>query len=447
MSGEKCAFRAVWVATVRNLDFEVSPEKKLFKSRFSQVADSLADRNMNAVIFQVRPMLDAFYPSAINPWSEFLTGKQGTGIQGDWNPLALMIEEAHERGLEFHAWFNPYRVTGTRYTDSTFADHTLEQLDAMPVPQLLSLYAAHGILASSNFAVQHPRLVYRHDRLLYLDAGFPEVRKHIVDTVMEVVQNHDVDGIHFDDYFYPYNVSVAEMAELTKTTFDRHSAGFSDTPEGWGGWLRHNNDEMIRSVHEAIRAENAKSGRAVQFGVSPFGIWWNNLNHPAGSPTGDTTFTFTGGVYADTRKWVLEEWIDYIVPQIYWERDHPAAPYAPLVRWWADLVDGKNVHLYIGHGNYKHAAAPFCDLAAWRNPREILEQVAYCSKYPSVKGNVFFAFNHVNRIEETEPGDRVLVDSNNLLREYWREHLPTTPAKPWLLAVSPAEPPVVGSGN
>lgn len=436
----KKEFRAVWVATVRNLDIPVARTESDFENSFSAILDALEDRNMNAVIFQVRPALDAFYPSRINPWSEFLTGKQGESVLGGWDPLALMIAAAHKRGLEYHAWLNPYRVTCLGYTADTFQGLGLEPPDNMPVPELVRLYAEKGLLAPNNFAVLHPRMVYRHNRLLYLDAGFPEVRRHVVETVEEIIQKYDVDAVHFDDYFYPYDVPVGAMIDKTETAFELHGAGFPDNDEGWGNWLRHNNDEAVRGVCKAVRAENAKSGRAVQFGISPFGIWWNRANHLDGSSTGDTGFTFTGGVYADTRKWVLEEWVDYIAPQLYWEFDHPTAPYAELVRWWANLCDGKNVHLYIGHGNYKHATAPFRDLAAWRDSREIPNQLIYNAGFAQVNGGVFFAFNHINNTDASGPDNRVLVDSSRLLREHWRKHMPVVPAKPWLLPKAPAAP-------
>jgi len=410
-------FRAAWVATVRNLDFPVAPDEDVFRDRFRQVLDTLADWNMNAVIFQVRPMLDAFYPSAINPWSRFLTGKQGEAPAGDWNPLALMVEETHKRGLEYHAWLNPYRVTGERYSDDTFPGFSP---DEMPMAELLALYVDSGVLAAGNFAVLHPHAVYRHAGLLYLDAGLPEVRRHIVDTVTEIVRNHDVDAIHFDDYFYPYNVPEDEMIGITRTAFDLHRNGFADDRQGRGAWLRHNNDEMIYGVRRAILAENGRSGRNVRFGVSPFGVWWNLEHHPDGSPTGDTTFTYSGGVYADTRKWVLEGWIDYIVAQLYWERSHATAPFEPLARWWAELCSQSPVDLYIGHGNYKHVTAPFHELDSWLDAREILEQVTLAEKLGQVKGSVFFAFNHLSRTDSGGPNGQVLLDSNRLLREHLR---------------------------
>jgi len=448
----KYQFRAVWVSTAWNIDLPVSPVEQLFRNRFTAILNTVVDWNMNAIIFQVSPMLDAFYPSQINPWSEFLTGQQGRSVEGIWDPLALMIEETHRRGLEFHAWFNPYRVTGNR----NVSGYTQAQLAALSIPEHMQRFITAGHLSSDNFAVRNPHFVYRHDGLLWLDPGFPEVRQHVVNTIMEVVLNYDVDAIHFDDYFYPFTFPVgtavgpAGGTGVTRGTFELHGAGFPDNPDGWANWLRFNNDEMIRKVGEAIRAENSRSGRAVQLGVSPFGIWDNDRNQPGlGTPgLGGTTLTNTGGVWADTRRWVVEEMVDYMAPQIYWEFTHAVAPYEPIARWWAQLHQDRNVSLYVGLAHYKHRSAPFRYLAAWQDPTQIPRQLDFNQTYPSIRGNIFFTFQDINRVTGPLPWGPIQVEANRLLRTRWQQYITVVPPMTWLLP-SPPSPPqnVTRQGN
>ena len=441
----KYQFRSVWISTAWNIDLPPSPVETQFRNRLNAILDTVVNWNMNAIIFQVSPMLDAFWPSQVNPWSEFLTGGQGNPVVGDWDPLAVMIELTHSRGLEFHAWFNPYRVTGNR----TVAGFTQAQLNALSIPEHMERFIAAGHLDPDNFAVQNPHFVYRNDGLLWLDPGFPEVRQHVVNTIMEVVLNYDVDAIHFDDYFYPFTfpatqaVGPAGGAGVTRSTFEQHGLGqFSDNVEGWGNWLRHNNDEMIRKVGEAIRAENERSGRAGQLGVSPFGIWDNDRNQPGiGTPgLGGTTLTNTGGVWADTRRWVIEEMVDYMAPQIYWEFTHAVAPYEPIARWWAQLHEGRNVSLYIGLAHYKHRSAPFRYLAAWQDPTQLPRQMDFNMRYPSIRGEIFFTFQDVNRATGPLPWGPIQVEANSLLRTRWQQHMTIIPPMPWLGSAAPAAP-------
>ncbi|MCL2193185.1 MAG: family 10 glycosylhydrolase, partial [Treponema sp.] len=202
----KRQFRSAWVATVHNLDMPLAASPEEFRREFISILDVFQDWNMNALIFQVRPTLDAFYPSRINPWSHFLTGTQGQ--DPGWDPLEWMIAQTHGRGMEFHAWFNPYRVTAANYRWLSVPGHTSAQIIEMGTADLVRTLNAVGMLADNNFAVLHPEYVYRFNGRLYLDAGFPAVRQHVVDTIREVIENYDVDAIHFDDYFYPYRAGA-----------------------------------------------------------------------------------------------------------------------------------------------------------------------------------------------------------------------------------------------
>ena len=432
----KRQFRAAWAATVHNLDIPVTSSREEFQYYFNRMLDTFQDWNMNALIFQVRPALDAFYRSRINPWSQFLTGTQGADPL--WDPLEWMVAQTHGRGMEFHAWFNPYRVTAVNYNWLSVPGRTGAQLADLGTVELIRALNDGGILADNNFAVLHPEYVYRFNGRLYLDPGFPAVRQHVVDTIREVIENYDVDAIHFDDYFYPYPAGrlVFGSANEDRVAFERYGLGrFPDTPAGIEQWRRDNNTALVRAVRAAILAENQRSNRAIQFGISPFGIWEHRQNDPRGSNTPVTSLrTFSGSVLADTYLWVREGLIDYIVPQIYWSFDQRAAPYAELVRWWASLVQGANVNLFIGHANYNHldSAAP-----AWRNPAEILNQLRFNQLHPEVSGSVFFRYRRLHPVVETEPQHRVANEAIERLRAHFQAHKTIVPAKPWLQSAAP----------
>ena len=441
----KTGFRGVWVATVLNLNIPRARSAEHFKEEYLRILDTLADWNMNAVIFQVRPMLDAFYPSRINPWSQFLTGRQGQepAWLADWDPLEWMVAEAHARGIEFHAWFNPYRVTSSGPQELSVPGFAPADLARMTAPDLVSALVSGGILSPENFAVRNPRFTYVYNGRLYLDAGRPEVRRHVVDTVMEVVRGYDVDAVHFDDYFYPYRAGARAFggAGEDRETFDLYGAGrFADTARGMDAWRRENNTDLIRAVRGAISAENRRSMRAVQFGISPFGIWEHAQNDPRGSntPTGSGS-TYSGQVFADTLLWVREELIDYIVPQVYWSFDQGAAPYAELVRWWSSAVEGRNVNLYIGHANYKHLDSAAME-PAWMNPEEIPNQLRYNRTLPAVSGNAFFSFSRLLEVPGTGPVERAANEAIRLLKADLAAHKTLPPPKPWLDRRLPAPP-------
>jgi uncharacterized lipoprotein YddW (UPF0748 family) len=432
-SANKYEFRATWVSTISNLDINRQSSETMFKKAYNNILDTCQSLNMNAVIFQVRPLLDAFYPSEINPWSQFLySNKQGQGPA--WDPLEIMLEETHKRGMEYHAWFNPYRVTQSAY-ETLLQNKSQSTLDGMTNAQVIALLRDAEILAANNFAVLHPEYVYRYERKFYLDAGIPAVRQHIIDTIKEVIENYDVDAIHFDDYFYPYNATDAMMSAVEVNT--AYYAGYPGNREAREQWRRDNNTALINGVKAAIAAENQTKNKAIQFGVSPFGIWYRNTLDPRGSNTGATAFTYTDGVYADTYKWIKDESIDYMCPQIYWEQTHASAPYDVLASWWADVVEGLDVALYIGHANYKHIQT--ASVAAWQNPEEIINQLKFNQNDQRIKGSSFFSYKDVNRTSGTGTGIPVLIESNKLIKAYW-EYPTLVPPKPWLKSTPPAAP-------
>ena len=355
----KLKMRGVWVATVGNIDFHKHKDKKTFQKEYLEVVKNLSGNNFNTIIFQIRPTNDAFYKSELNPWSRYLSGKEGEGIPG-FDPLKFMIEEAHKHGLEFHAWLNPYRVAG----ESPFCkEHYLEKL------------------SPKNFARKHPELVLEiplgsGNYQLILNPGEPEVVKFIEDTIKEIVTNYDVDAIHFDDYFYPYR----DIGDIDKNSFAKYN------PENLplDDWRRNNVNTIIKGVHTLLKSQKRK----VQFGISPFGIWANKEKNPQGSLSKGTQSYFRQ--FADSRLWVKEGWIDYIVPQIYWEFDHEVAPYAALTDWWADVAKNTKVNLYIGQ-----SAAKLGSSRAWKNSDELFDQLRYNSKHKTIKGTVLFSYRSV----------------------------------------------------
>ncbi|SHE38839.1 family 10 glycosylhydrolase [Caloramator proteoclasticus] len=400
----KRQFRTAWVSTVTNLDFPSRPglTEEEFKQEYLKILDEFEELNFNAITVQVRPKLDAFYKSDLNPWSEYLTGVQGK--DPGWDPLEWMIKVTHERNMEFHAWFNPYRVTNTYEPNKT-------------IDEILAT------LADNNWAKMHPQYVLKFDGKLLLNPGEPEVINYIKESIVEVVQKYDVDAIHFDDYFYPYKVTRNGVtyyfgdANEDLETFQKYGQGFTDIKD----WRRNNVNTLIKEVSKAIKEKKPY----VKFGISPFGIWGHYDKHPEGSAEGvgsHTPITSSASyddIYADTRKWVKEGWIDYITPQIYWAFGTTAAPYGELVDWWADVVKGTNCHLYIGHANYKINSND----NDWKNPEEIGNQLKFNLLYNEVKGSSFFSLKQL-RLNN-------LGDTDKIKNDYFKTKA-FVPAMPWI---------------
>ncbi|SDD25897.1 Uncharacterized lipoprotein YddW, UPF0748 family [Algoriphagus faecimaris] len=343
-------FRGVWIATVVNIDWPeagTDPWPKQ-KSDFIALLDHYKKLNFNAVIVQVRTAGDAFYPSRYAPWSRYLTGKEGKAPNTTENPLTWMIKQAHDRGLEFHAWLNPYRAT--------FDDKT-------------------NLLSSEHDFNLHRDWMLKYGSKYYYDPGMPAVKEKLVAVIKELVENYSIDAIHFDDYFYPYKIGNQVFPDQKSyTQYKKPGQSLED-------WRRQNVNELIRAAHEVIK--NTKPW--VQFGISPFGVWRNSDKDPKGSSTraGQTNFD---DLYADPLAWMQNGWIDYLIPQIYWSMDYDLASYQKLNDWWSANSFGTNV--YIGNGPYK-----IRDNAdkAWENPREINNQVNYTRTLPTIQGNAFFS--------------------------------------------------------
>ena len=304
-SPEKREFRGAWIQCV-NGQFEGMPTDQM-KKTLSYQLDELWRDGVNAIIFQVRPECDALYQSSIEPWSRFLTGQQGRAPQPYWDPLQWMIDECHKRGMELHAWINPYRAR-TKTTQ---------------------------LLASNHIASRRPDLVFEYDGLLILNPGIQENREYICKVVDDIVARYDVDGLHIDDYFYPYPVAGKEIPD--RAQFEQYGRGFRNVAD----WRRDNVNEFVEELSKTIH----KRKPWVKFGVSPFGIYRNERSAPGvGSKTNGTQNY--DDLYADVLLWVNNGLIDYCVPQLYWEIGHKAADYATLIKWWDKHAS--KLPLYIG---------------------------------------------------------------------------------------------------
>ena len=347
--------RGVWLATVANRDWPSRPGLTPAQQRTELIAhlDTAVRDRLNTVMFQVRPTADALWPSPYEPWSQYLTGTQGQ--DPGWDPLGTAVEEAHVRGLQLHAWFNPYRIANN--TDLT------------------KLVASHP-------ARKHPDWVVVYGGKLYYNPGLPQVRAFVEDAILDAVKKYPVDGVHFDDYFYPYPVAGQSFDD--DAAYDTYGGGFADR----AAWRRDNIDKLIRET--AARIEQIRPG--TRFGISPFGVWRNIATDSRGSDTRAGVQTYDD-LCADTRKWVRENWIDYIVPQLYWNIGFAAADYAKLLPWWAEVARGTKTQLYAGEALYK--AGDPAQPAAWQDPAELSRHLTLAAKYPQVGGHVFFAARDV----------------------------------------------------
>lgn len=346
-SNPKREFRGAWMHTVFQGQYakQTSEENKAYLRR---QLDLLQDAGVNAVLFQVRPSADAFYPSNLEPWSRFLT-KDGKAPEPYWDPLQFMVDEAHARGMELHAWLNPYRVT-TSKTEVLPPGHIYHK-----EPWRFVRYAGDG--------------------KLYFDPGLPENREFIVDVVLNIVERYDVDGIHFDDYFYPYPAGGKAFPD--DKSYAKYGKGMDR-----GDWRRQNVDLLIEDVHNAIRGSQRPW---VRFGISPFGIYRNKKNDPKGSDTNG--LENYGDLYADVLLWAEKGWIDYLLPQLYWELEHPKASYLVLVDWWAKATDPK-CQLYIGQDVERSMKFP--DLAPSEEPNQLSHKVQLTRQAPEIQGNCWW---------------------------------------------------------
>lgn len=357
-SHPKHELRAVWIATVGNIDWpsssNLSTEQQ--QKEFIELLDLVKKNNMNAVVFQIRPSADAFYPSAIEPWSKWLTGTQGKAPDPYYDPLAFAISECRKRGIDIHVWLNPYRAV----SDTTY------------------------VVADNHITRLHPEWFLRYGRTTFFDPGLPQTRDYVSRVVSDIVRRYDVDAIHFDDYFYPYRIARLEFPD--SSSFARYPNGFPADKKD--DWRRNNVNLIIKQLHDSIKAIKPW----VEFGISPFGVWRNISQDSTGSNTraGQTNYD---DLFADILKWQQEGWIDYVVPQIYWQIGFRVADYKVLADWWSKNTFGSQ--LYIGQAPYR------VDKKArdkvWRSSKEIIRQIKLNRTYPTISGSMFFSAKVLRR--------------------------------------------------
>ncbi len=387
-------FRAAWVATVDNIDWPSRRDLNTAEQQRELIAmlDRAKELRMNALVFQVRPAADAMYPSTLEPWSAYLTGAQGRAPSPAWDPLAFVVREAHARGIELHAWFNPYR-----------ARHPSDKSPLDP----------------THIAVARPSMVKRYGSYLWMDPGEPAVIEKSVAVIVDVVKRYDVDGVHIDDYFYPYKERDSRGSLIPfpdEASFAAYNAKGGSLP--LDDWRRANVDTFVRRMYE--RVKQAKPW--VKVGISPFGIW------RPGSPADVRGFDSYAELYGDSRKWLREGWLDYASPQLYWPIAKDGQPYPSLLNWWA----GENVkQRHMWPGNYTSRVGT---AAAW-TADELVNQIAVTRRQGNATGNVHFSmsvFMPPKNPASTSAAERELLASRLMRESYAAPAL--VPASPWLSA-------------
>jgi uncharacterized lipoprotein YddW (UPF0748 family) len=349
----KREMRAVWVATVANIDWpsQRNLTSKAQRDEMRSMLNEFEKNNINAIVLQIRPTADAFYPSALEPWSNWLTGKQGVRPDPYYDPLQFIIDEAHKRCIEVHVWLNPYRVLNS---------------DNL------------SILNKNHLFYKNRELFVKYGDKYYFDPGLDETRESLNRVVEDVVERYDIDAVHFDDYFYPYRVGNEEFPDAM--TFKKNPRGFA--PNQKDEWRRNNVNLVINELQQTIKSLKPW----VEFGISPFGVWRNDNVDPKGSATRAGIQNYDD-LYADILKWLKEGSIDYVAPQLYWEIGKKVADYEILAKWWSENSFGKN--LYIGLYNSQLGSSEAN--SAWRKGNELVRQLHLNQRFPQIDGAVFYS--------------------------------------------------------
>lgn len=348
----KNEMRAVWIATVNNIDWPSTPNLSVDeqKKEMTDLLEIIKQYNLNTVVFQIRPAADAYYSSSIEPWAQWLNGKQGKAPDPFYDPLEFVIGECRKRGLDIHAWLNPYRAV-TDTANFTSPDH---------ITRL------------------HPEWFLTYGRTVYFDPGLPQTRDYVANVVSDIVRRYDIDAIHMDDYFYPYRISNVSFPD--DSSFNSYPRGYSTGQRD--DWRRDNVNLIIKQLSDSIKAIKPW----VEFGISPFGVWRNQEKDPGGSGT-KAGVTNYDDLFADILLWQKNGWIDYITPQIYWHRGFTIADYTILTGWWSRNTYG--CRLYIGQAPYRIGRK--ASAREWRTSKEIAGQVKLNRTFPNVNGSMFFS--------------------------------------------------------
>ena len=350
-------FRAAWIATVANIDWpqpETIGQTEMQKETLLTILDSLQALGMNAVIFQVRPTADALYLSELEPTSHWLTGTQGHwGDATPYDALQFICEEAHSRHMEVHVWLNPFRLTL----------HTMN-LD---------------MLAEDHIYRVHPEWFWKYGKQWYFNPALPETRDWICMVVEDICCRYDIDAIHMDDYFYPYPLPKTPIPDRQQFLADPR--GFTNIND----WRRDNVNLTIEAIHNMIRRTRPE----VRFGISPFGVWRNSDRDSVRGSQTKAGMTNYDDLYADILLWIEKGWIDYVVPQLYWEIGKKVADYETLAHWWAEAVRGTKVELYIGMAPYRLGGQN--EVAAWKTGNEIVRQMHMNRTIPEITGECFYS--------------------------------------------------------
>jgi uncharacterized lipoprotein YddW (UPF0748 family) len=392
----KYEFRGVWIATIGNIDWPSVATRNnpsAQQQEFISLLNTMQYNGLNAVILQVRPCADAFYNSSYEGWSRYTSGKEG--LHPGYDPLSFAIAECHKRGMELHAWFNPYR----------------------------SLVDANKNIHPANHASRlHPEWMIRYAGKQYFNPGIPAVRNYLEDVVSEVVKNYDIDAVHFDDYFYPYKEKG--MAFPDEQTYKQYGAAFANKDD----WRRDNVNKLIQELHVKIKAIKP----TMKLGISPFGVYRNYTTDPSGSYTNGGVQNYDD-LYADILLWQKNGWIDYVLPQLYWERGHKAAAYDILLEWWAR--NSFNRAFYAGLGLYQEGVNK---AAAWKQGTEIPNQIVDLRAENKCNGFAMYSANGFYKNKNNVIGN---------LKNYCLQNKAIVPSMKWLDSIAPTLPIVKKTRN
>ena len=390
----KREFRAAWIATVGNIDWPAKQGLSTNEQQesFTRLLDKMRRLGCNAVIVQIRPAADAFYPSTIEPWSHYLTGKQGRAPEPFYDPLQFMIAEAHKRNMEFHAWFNPFRAL----------------VDSKKNPN-----------PASHVTRLHPDWIVSYGGKSYLNPGVPEAREYVTDVITDVVKRYDIDAVHLDDYFYPYRIAKSEFGDAA--AFIKNNPG---KIAGRDDWRRNNVSLFIQNLDERIKLLKPY----VKLGISPFGVWRNQSKDTAGSATrgGQTNYD---DLFADVRLWMERGWIDYLLPQLYWEHRHKLVAFETLMPWWRDHAYGRQV--YFGLGLYRMLGSP---TGRWAGTTELLSQIRDIREQAPKTGYALYSLSNLSKI---------VAPIEDSLEQYGKTFA-LVPQMKWIDSIPPLPPVVKG---